>query len=320
MHIHLLSSDSWELYGGGEPAVMDMIEDTVSAEGHIVSRSFVEDGEKVASTLGMIKPDIVFPQVCYTKDNKRVADVLEQIGLPYIGSNGNALERALYKDKCKARLKQRGIPTPSFQLIKSDNGLDTDLRYPLIVKPVQEGSSRGITEESVVYDLRQLKERVRYVLAALNQPALVEEFIPEGREFTVGIVGNEGKLMMPIELVINVPQKIMLIGQLLKDRGIRTKKVLLKPVEEPELKDQLNQLAANAFDALEMRDICRVDIMMSYGELYVIEVNGIPGLDKYGSYIFEAAKDLGMSYAQLIRSILQTSVLRQSLQHVCSLS
>lgn len=312
MHIHLLSSDSWELYGGGDPAVMDMIEDALSTEGHTVSRSFVEEEENVASTLSVIKPDIVFPRVCYTKDNKRIPDVLEQIGLPYIGSNGNALERALRKDKCKACLKERGIPTPGFQLIEGDNALDTDLRYPLIVKPVQEGSSRGITEKSIVYNHRKLQERVCYVVNNFKQPALVEEFILLGREFTVGIVGNQKKIMMPVELLVNVPQKIGLVTQQLKDRD----KVLFKPVEEELLIDRLNEIAANTFDSLEMKDICRVDIIMSRGRLYVLEVNGIPGLDKYGSYMVETAKSIGMSYAQLIACILQASVLHQGLQHI----
>ena len=313
MHIHLLSSDSWELYGGDNPAVMDMIEEVLTANGHTLSRSFVGDEESLVSTFNLIKPDIVFPRVCYTKDGKRIADILEQMGLPYIGSNGSGLELALWKDRCKTRLRETGIPTPDFQTIDADDTFRTQLNYPLIVKPVCEGSNRGITEESVVYNPEKLQERVRYVLRSFHQPALVEGFISNGREFTVGILGNQKKIMMPMELVVNVRQKTRLITQQLKDRGIRKKKVLLRPIDDGELKYRLSEVAARAFDALEMRDICRIDIIMKHGRLYVLEVNGIPGLDKYGSYMFEGAKSLGMSYAQFINAILHASVLRQGL-------
>ncbi len=99
MHIHLLSSDLWELYGSNDLPVIDMIEEVLTANGHTVSRSFVGDEENLVSTLKLIKPDIVFPRVCYTKDTKRIPDILEQMGLPYIGSNGSGLELALWKDR-----------------------------------------------------------------------------------------------------------------------------------------------------------------------------------------------------------------------------
>src|SRR5207237_3856226 len=136
-----------------------------------------------------IDPDCVF-NLCEslvgdTRLESAVPLVLELLGFPFTGSPPEALSHALYKDRVKQRLLEAGVPTPASCVMSApDDGCD--LPFPLIVKPVREDGSVGITNKSVVHDEAELRAAVREVTTSLKQPCLVEQYI-DGREFNVSL-------------------------------------------------------------------------------------------------------------------------------------
>ncbi|MGE5591785.1 MAG: D-alanine--D-alanine ligase family protein, partial [Bacillota bacterium] len=128
----------------------------------------------------------------------QVPAILEMLGIPYTGSNVLTLAVSLDKPTSKKLFAYHGVPTPRFRVVPPGGRTDLrGLRFPLFVKPAHEGSSMGISPESVCRDRRSLDDQVAHVHRYYRQEALVEEFL-EGREFTVGLVGNEEPLVFPI--------------------------------------------------------------------------------------------------------------------------
>lgn len=120
----------------------------------------------------------------------QVPAMLDAMGIPYTGSGVMTLAMALDKPMTKRVLNFYGLPTPAFQtFFTGEEPIDTRLRFPLFVKPSREGSGIGVTAKSICRDPRELREQVGFIVKSYDQPALVEEFI-EGREFTLGLLGN----------------------------------------------------------------------------------------------------------------------------------
>ena len=125
------------------------------------------------------------------------------LNIPYTGSDPLTLAICLDKARTKEILSYHKIPTAKFFVVENLDEFDgnIDLEFPLIVKPLHEGSSKGIFNSSVVENNRELLSEIERVLRTYNEPALVEEFLP-GREFTVAILGNgkEAKVLPIIEI------------------------------------------------------------------------------------------------------------------------
>src|SRR5580692_8915165 len=123
--------------------------------------------------------------------------ILELLGIPCTGSPPEALSHALYKDGVKRKLEQSGVPTPRARVMGSPDA-PCDLPFPLIVKPVREDGSAGITSRSVVHDEASLRARVAEVVGTFRQPCLVEQFIP-GRELNVALFGFPTARVLPLQ-------------------------------------------------------------------------------------------------------------------------
>ena len=120
----------------------------------------------------------------------QIPAMLEFLQIPYLGSDPLTLALCLDKARAKEVLAYNDVRTASFVLIRSMEDLDdARVRFPLIVKPLHEGSSKGIYNSCVVRNPEELEQEVRTILDTYHEPALVEEFLP-GREFTVAILGN----------------------------------------------------------------------------------------------------------------------------------
>ncbi len=163
------------------------------------------------------------------------AAMLEMLGLPYTGSGPLSLALCLHKGKTKEVLSWYGIPTPAFQVLTHPyEPLSEALTFPLIVKLLHEGSSMGLSYNSVVETLPALVERVTHLMHTYAQPVLVEQFI-DGREFTLPILGNAPPRTLPvIEVQFKGPRNITLfqpdddvIRMLARIRGQR----LVTPLE-----------------------------------------------------------------------------------------
>lgn len=166
-------------------------ESALRAGGHEVIP--MEGDTLLPDKLDKCKVDICFNTCEGHRAKSREAQVpalLDMLGIPYTGSGVLSLAIGLDKGMTKRILQFYGVPTPKFQIFTTgDEPIDSRLNFPLFVKPNFEGSGIGITPQSICANPHQVRERVRHIVEAYKEPALVEEYIP-GREVTVGLVGN----------------------------------------------------------------------------------------------------------------------------------
>ncbi len=300
-------------------------EDTISALGAALQAGGhevipVEADESVVEKLKVVQPHVVFSVAEGIRGESReshVPAICEMLGLPYTGSGPLTLALCLDKSRAKQTLAYHHISTPPFQVFRSPNQeLDSGLCFPLIVKLLQEGSSMGLSENSIVDDEVALKRQVRCLLETYHQPAIVEEFI-EGREFTVGVLGNGAPRTLPIvELVFDGPRGIVLfvpddpVMPLVKqERGADVRfaqhhRPICPADVSDELAHQIKQTALRAFQALGCRNWCRMEMRLGDdGTLYVLELNPIAGIDP-SYWLPRAAQVAGLSYEALVNEIL----------------
>ncbi len=290
------------------PETIESIRLALEQLGHEIV--LLEANGELPSKLLEAKVDLIFNIAEGLSGRNREAQVpalCELCGIPYTGSDSATLALALDKSLTKRILKQHGIKTPEFQVMSTGRErLSPALKFPLIVKPIAEGSSKGIAQKGVVDDEASLRQAVRELVEKYRQPALVEEYIL-GREFTVGLLGDRRPRVLP-------PMEICF-----KDQGLR------RPVYDYEIKQEwekhvyyecparltqtelkaLERAARETFQALDCRDVGRVDLRMNpQGEIYVLEINPLPGLTPDYSDLVLIAKAAGMDYRTLIAEIL----------------
>jgi D-alanine-D-alanine ligase len=301
------------------PRTLNAIADAIASYGHEVVR--LEASPDLPRNLLQSPVDVVFNIAEGMAGRSREAHVpalLELLGIPYTGSDAATLAVALDKALAKRVLKQHGIPTPAFQVMTSGKErLDKALRYPLIVKPNAEGTSKGIGPANVVDGEDQLRAIAKELIDRYDQRVLVEEYI-EGREFTVGLLGDSPpKVLPPMEIVFTDPAD----KRPLYDFAIKQdwdKHVAYKcPAEiTGTLQRLLERTARDTFEALDCRDVGRVDIRLGARDNvpYVLEVNPLPGLTPDFSDLVLIGKAAGMDYRTLIGEILAGAIKRLRLQ------
>lgn len=248
-----------------------------------------------------------------------MAGYLELIGMPYTGSDPSTLSLCLDKGRVKDILRINGIPTPKSQVFDSlCTPLDGTLRYPLIVKPLQEDASVGIDQSSVVTDEFRLMARVEYILRTYKQPALVEEYI-DGRELNVAIIGNLPHVeVLPIsEIVFNLEEgdyRIVDYGAkwLESTPQFQGTKGVCPAELDRETEELVKNLALESCRLLGCRDYARVDFRLGEDGPTVLEVNPNPGLNDDSGFV-RSALAKGLSYRDMIRFILDNAVSRAAL-------
>jgi D-alanine-D-alanine ligase len=242
--------------------------------------------------------------------------ILELLGIPCTGSPPEALSHALYKDGVKRKLEQSGVPTPRARVMGSPDA-PCDLPFPLIVKPVREDGSAGITSRSVVYDESQLRDVVAEVVGTFHQPCLVEEFIP-GRELNVALFGFPTARVLPLQeidfaqLPDHEPKIVSYAAKWeegsVADRGTRP---VLHPQLPPGVAARVRRVAVEAFRAVGMRDYGRVDVRLSLGGVpYVVDVNPNCDLSRHAG-MARAAAAVGIDYASLAKLLVRYALRRR---------
>lgn len=255
---------------------------------------------------------------------------LEELGIPYTGSDPATLVLCLNKERTKQILGYHKIKCPSYKVFSEVPEFTEDeispLEFPLIVKPIWEGSSKGIKSSSLVMDLKQCQNEIARVIQMYREPVLVEEFIP-GKEFTVGVLGNgEDLLVLPIvalnfsslpkgaapiysyeaKWVWDVPQAPLSIFHCPAKVAVNVEK-------------RIKETAINAYNALGCRDWCRIDIRLDKQDRpYVLELNPIPGIlpdPRSNSCLPKAARAYGWSYSQLINTVLAITCKRYGIRY-----
>ena len=272
-----------------------------------------------------------------------VPSILEMLRLPYTGSRVLTMALALDKPMTKRILTYHDLPTPDFQVFgQPGDSINTDLlteqgelRSAMIVKPSREGTGIGVSAESIVKDVAGLQQQVRRQLLSYNQPILCEQFI-EGRDITVGILGNLGATaarrlndrtapdLLPQELTFFPPLEVDKSAYDSSEAGLYTNRIKVElaheffylcpaPLREDEV-DNLNRLAAAVFRVMDCHDVARIDFRLDeeHGDKpYILEINPLPGLCPDYSDLPISAYAAGWNYDRLINGIVEAAVKRQ---------
>ena len=264
-------------------------------------------GPDFGRDISAAKCDLVFNIAEGVQGSSReslVPAMLEQMGIAYTGSDGLALAVSLDKGLTKRLARSEGIRTPDFRVVRTEAELaDLDLEYPLFVKPNAEGSSMGIGAGSRVAGPAELAQRVAYVLAEYRQECLVEVYAP-GREFCVGLLGNDPPEVLPI---VEVQTETAFYTQAEKSQH---HKELRCPADiGKETADEMREMARAIFGLLRCRDLARVDFRLDgEGRPTFLEINPLPGLSPYYSIYPRQAAEAGIGYEELIGRIVEAGI------------
>jgi D-alanine-D-alanine ligase len=246
--------------------------------------------------------------------------ILEMLQIPYTGSDPLTQALILNKAKLEKVLTANGVPVPLSQVFRtSKDERDPRLEFPLIVKPVAQGSSAGITSHSIVRTDSELRARVADITTAFEEPALVQPFL-EGREFSVPMIGNPPKIFPIIEPDFQkLPPEYPPIDSLevkwfFEEQSKDHHLVCPAALAEKE-RLQIEAVARDAWHALDIRDWCRIDIRCDRaGHPYVLDVNSPPGIMptevSQTSYFPMSARSAGISYDRLLEMVVETALAR----------
>jgi len=272
--------------------------------------------------LAAVQPKLVFNGCEAFRGHARheyaVAAVLDMYGYRYTGSSPTALLVSRNKSLTKKILAYHDIRVPAFAEFHEGDDLvrPSELRFPLIVKPLLEDASVGIAQASVVEDDASLKQRVEFIHAKHHQAAIVEELV-EGREVYVGLLGNDKVEVLPLtEMTFGEPEtgehriatyKAKWDEDYRKRKNI--KNVFAKGVSE-ELTARIADICTTAFHALWLQDYGRVDVRLTHDdEVYVLEVNPNPFI-AHDNEMANAAEKAGLKYNAFIQRIVDEAMRR----------
>jgi D-alanine-D-alanine ligase len=280
------------------------------------------DVNKLRTGLLRRKPDLAFNLMETFGANQLgavgVVGLLDLLGVPYTG--GGPGEFYIQEDKglTKKLLSFDGIKYPEFAIFSQDAELETGghLHMPLFVKPLRMDASIGISGKSLVHSTKEMIERVTSIHKTVHDAALVEEYI-EGREFYVGVLGNQEPQAFPaIEMDFSgMPEGMAHVLDSKakwdeKSAEYKGTKAILADIPD-EVRARLQKVAVDAYRALRVRDYGRIDMRLTpTGEVYVIEVNASCYLEQTGEFA-TSAEAAGMDYPTLINRIAELAVERQ---------
>lgn len=312
------------------PETIAAVERALSGLGEVIR---LEANADFPQRLRETRPDIVFNMAeGLTGQNREshVPAICEFFGVPYSGSDPFTLSLCLHKARTKQMLQFYGIPTAPFVLV--DSLAETKavkkanlLRYPLFAKPVQEGSSKGITERNYIRDGDELLACVSELLEVYEQPVLLEEFLP-GAEFTCGIVGNgrEARVLPLVGIRFEaLPEGALPIygfeAKWIWDTPERPLQMFECPAKvDDSLRAAIEAVTLRAYSALGCRDWSRVDVRLdAKGIPNIVEINPLPGIlpnPEDNSCLPKAARAAGMGYDELIQSCLLAAAKRQGIR------
>ncbi len=297
------------------PSTIEVIENAIASLGHTVVR--LGSAEQLLKKLDDVRVDLVFNVAEGLRGRNRESQVpilLEMKGIPYVGSDG--LTQALTLDKVMAKriFLGEGIPTPRFfEVHDPGQQLPPDISFPLIVKPRFEGSSKGISDKSVVHNVEELRAQTQWLMTTYREPALVEEFI-QGTEFTVPVVGNDPPEALPV-VQISIDGRTDLGDLFYTFSRIASGAGYICPARiDAGVEKKLQELAIRVYRAVDCVDLGRVDFRIDReGSVYVLEINPLPSLSTED--VFQViCNRLGITYPQMIGRIIEAAVKRLGFQ------
>jgi D-alanine-D-alanine ligase len=312
------------------PETIAAVERALSGLGDVVRLEATSD---FPQRLRESRPDIVFNMAEGLSGQNReshVPAICEFFGVPYCGSDPFTLSLALNKARAKQMLAHYGIPTAPFALVETlaearavkKAGL---LRYPIFAKPVQEGSSKGITERNYIRSPDELLSCVAELLEVYEQAVILEEFLP-GAEFTCGVLGNgrDARVLPLVGMRFDaLPEGAIPIygfeAKWIWDTPDRPLQIFECPARvDGGLRSAVERVTLRAYQALGCRDWSRIDVRLDAGGIpNIVEVNPLPGIlpnPEDNSCLPKAAAAAGLSYDELIQSCVLAGAKRQGVR------
>ena len=295
-------------------ATIDALEKAIRSLGYATER--IGNGMALAQQLAAGKRwDLVFniAEGLYGRSREAQAPaLLEMYGIPYTCSDPLVCALTLDKAMTKRVIQSAGLHTPRFAVVTSPADVEgLDLNYPLFAKPLAEGTGKGVDKDSRVDSPAALKKVCTRLLERFAEPVLVEEYLP-GREFTTAILGTgrDARVLGTIEFRIEANAPAQDYSFDVKEQCEQC--VTYFPMPKGTLRDEAEALALAAYRVLECRDTGRVDIRLdAQGRPAFIEINPLPGMHPTHSDLPMIATQEGMSYEELIGSIVRSALARQ---------
>ncbi len=343
--VALPSDTSDEFAEWDSVSTIDAVADALGDLGDVVRLEATAD---FPHALRDARPDIVFNIAEGLRGVNREAHVpaiCEFFGVRYSGSDPLTLSLCLDKARTKEILAYHGVPTAAFALVSTTEEIpalrsrirsvhhltpahvvpsERPLHLPLFVKPVHEGSSKGITEKNLCRSLQELEQQIDFLLETYCQPVLVEEFLP-GDEFTCAILGNGADATVLPLVGMNfaaLPDGALPIygfeAKWLWDRPENPLEIFSCPAPVSDVKRRaIESVVLRAYRVLGCRDWSRIDVRFDAGGTpNVVEVNPLPGIlpnPEDNSCFPKAARAAGLSYDELIQSCLRHAAERQGI-------
>ena len=277
---------------------------------------------RLVSRLEAYHPDLIFNLAEGHHGRFREAfypALFHELGFPYTGSDAYTLALTLDKHITKLLLRANGVRTPEWQFLRSIDDLRmSKLRLPVIVKPNYEGSSKGITQDSIAETSRDLRRKVQDALMHYPEGILVEEFIA-GKDVTVpflaAIENDYGGVLSPSEYVVEGRsmhgRPYSIYDYELKNTYDEDVSILAPASASSSSLGEMRRSAHDAFHLVACQDLGRVDFRLTWdGVPYLLEINPLPSLER-GAAIYAAAEVEGLSSDGVIASIMLSACERR---------
>ncbi len=334
--------DLWNRTESGEPddtyAEWDTFETIDAVRVALASHPDVEceiveaSPETAIPRLMVRKYDIVFNIAEGLRGADREAQfpaVMEMLGIPYTGSGPWTLATALDKARTKETLSFHGVPvakfTTSSNLSATLSSLLPGTEFPVVVKPLSEGSSKGVKNSSFAKNDAELQAEIARIWEAYHQDSIIEEFLP-GREFTVAVLGNgvSAKVLPIVEInLADLPPEANGIysyeAKWVYDTQEHPLDIFRCPADvSASLKKEIEDVVLGCYNALGCRDWSRIDVRLDRNEKpNIIEVNPLPGIlpnPEDNSCFPKAARTAGMSYNETMLAVLRAGCKRYGME------
>lgn len=247
----------------------------------------------------------------------QVPALLDAYEIPYTFADPLVMSVCLQKEMTKMVVRGSGVATPRSLVVQNPADLTGHaLQYPLFIKPIAEGTGKGVTSDSKISSLQELTAGCRDLLEKFRQPVLVEEFLP-GREFTTGLIGTgcDTQVLGTLEITLLSGAEPGVYSYVNKERCEELVEYrLVRPDNDPEVA-AAESLAVRTWQALGCRDAGRIDIRSdAAGQPQFIEANPLAGLHPQHSDLPMIATAVGMPYTELIRRIVDSALRRIALK------
>jgi D-alanine-D-alanine ligase len=243
--------------------------------------------------------EVIFPIIhgTYGEDGE-LQEKLEQVGIKFVGSSSNISSLTIDKNKTNRVLEENGITIPKSKIITKDNHI-SNFTYPVILKPVDEGSS---------VDLFKFENEIEFnnkidSVFKNHEEMLVQEFV-KGREFTCGVIEKDSE-----DVPLIATEVVLTKGELFDYEAKYTtggcKEITPAEVDSVTMK-RLQDVAVTCHKILGCKSISRTDMILKDGDIYVLEINTVPGMTKT-SFIPQQAKACGYDMKDLITLLINSA-------------